>query len=75
MTTLSELINKRPASKIEKLYQGVTTKPICDLTVRDLNNISMHILMEAGEVPTGNVIVQALRIIGDWAQQQHKTII
>lgn len=77
MATLTDIMNKRPAQKIEKLYPGVTTKEIADLTVRDLNNIGLHIMLECGMPVTGNVFVpqEALRIIGAWAHDKKVSII
>lgn len=78
-TTLADLLNKRPAQKIEKLYPGSTTKPVADLTVTDLNNIGLHIMLEnsATGIAPSHVYIpgEALRIIGMWAQDQKKPIL
>ena len=76
MTTLADLLNKRPCSKIEKLYPGVTTKPISELTVGDLNNIGLHIMYEEYSVAPSNAYIpaEALKIIGKWAFEQKKSI-
>lgn len=77
MANLQEIMNKRPAAKIEKLYPGVTKKEIADLTIRDLNNIAMHVMIEDGHTGNGVIFAPAvaLGIIGRWAEENKKSIL
>lgn len=74
---LSDLFNKRSGDKLEKLYPGVTKKPVSELTIRDLNNITPHVMVEEGRTMNGlgSAIPTAIEIIIQWVQDKKLSLL